>query len=197
MVPADHVCFLLTQKVIVVDGEFQFRNADALCDMKETIGQDKDLRRAAGEKHRVFDKSPAANRPACTRQKSLRLTRLGEELYGSVSSMRGMVFQTDQWKTARPSVFKARTFFFNLKIRAALLSLCLLPVLCSAETQQPRIASVVAAAANHDHPVDATYRHLESGIRTFNLTEKEGQHAHHYAHARAGESGPAGHASHR
>jgi len=91
--------------------------------------------------------------------------------------MRGMVFQTDQWKTARPSVFKARTFFFNLKIRAALLSLCLLPVLCSAETQQPRIASVVAAAANHDHPVDATYRHLESGIRTFNLTEKEG-HTH-------------------
>jgi hypothetical protein len=91
--------------------------------------------------------------------------------------MRGMFFQTDQWKTARPSVFNALTFFFNLKIRAPLVLACLLPVLCSAEKSEPRLASVVTAAANHDHPVDATYRLLESGIRTFNLTEKEG-HTH-------------------
>lgn len=50
-------------------------------------------------------------------------------------------------------------------------------VACSAEKDEPRIASVVAASANHDHAVDVTYRHVESGLRTFNLLEKEG-HTH-------------------
>lgn len=57
------------------------------------------------------------------------------------------------------------------------LCLCVFTILCSAEKQEPRLAAVVSAALNHDHPVDATYRHLESGIRTFNLMEKEG-HTH-------------------
>lgn len=53
----------------------------------------------------------------------------------------------------------------------------LLHVTCSAQKEEPRIASVVAVSANHEHTVDVTYRHVESGLRTFNLLEKEG-HTH-------------------
>lgn len=74
-----------------------------------------------------------------------------------------------------PSSFRHLTFFFNLKI-VGLLFLAALSA-CSSEKSEPRIAAVVAAAAGHDHAIDATYRNLEAGIRTFNLSEKEG-HSH-------------------
>ena len=48
---------------------------------------------------------------------------------------------------------------------------------CSSSDSRPLLQSLVSPQLFHNHPLDATYRQLDSGIRIFLLTETLG-HSH-------------------